>query len=67
MACSPPPRTGVFVVSAWVEVDGTPRMRARIRFTTDVESAAETVRAADSVDDVVAELRRWWESLNRTG
>lgn len=62
---SPPPRTGVFVVSAWVEPDGLPPVRARIRCTADVESTAETVVAAGSLDEVVAELRAWWEALER--
>lgn len=55
----------MFVVSAWVEPDAVPLVRARVRSTTDVESAPESVRAAASVDDAVAQLRQWWEALQR--
>lgn len=53
----------MFVVSAWLEPGAVPTLRARVRSTTDVEKAAENVRAAASLDEVIAQLREWWGAL----
>ncbi len=55
--------TAVFVIRAWLE--GEPRqLRARLSGSFDVASQAPSLAAtADSVENVLAQLRTWLETF----
>jgi hypothetical protein len=58
-------RTGVLVLSAWVEAHGDNGLRVRITETAPDGAAQVTSRAAATVDDVCSLVRSWLEELLR--
>ncbi len=52
-----PARTAVLVVRAWIEPEGG--LRARLIGNLDIERAREQSSSATTVDDVIAQVRRW--------
>lgn len=60
-----PERTAtVFIVSAWLEPDAHPRVRARVRYTTATRTAPETTTAVASAEDACRLLRQWWDAVS---
>ena len=56
--------TGIFIVRAWTENDSG-RFRARITFSSDIETRAPTMTAADSKEALIESLSNWLDSLTR--
>lgn len=54
-------RSGVLVVSAWIEDGDAPQLRARL--TADPVTQRPVTLYEGSIDDVVEGVRRWLEYL----
>lgn len=55
-------RAGVLVVRAWTE-DGTPGLRARIVYTTDLTRRVQVEKLAATPDEVETAVRTWLAAL----
>lgn len=62
MSPSEPERAGLLVVRAWTE-DGTPNLRARIVYMTDVTRRVQVEKLAATPDEVEAAVRTWLAAL----
>ena len=67
MVVPPRPRAGVLTIRLWLEQDGAARPRARITYTRDVESLERVEKAVADVDEAMAIVRWWLESIVSTG
>ena len=56
-------RYGVLVVRAWVEGSTPAGLRARITWSSDLTSTERVTTATTSVQEILAEVRKWLESL----
>jgi hypothetical protein len=62
MSPSGPERAGLLVVRAWTE-DGTPSLKARIVYTTDVTRGVQVEKLAATPDEVETAVRTWLAAL----
>jgi hypothetical protein len=55
--------SGALVIRAWVEPGSATQLRARITQSRDLHTQDHTVTTAATIDDVLASVRDWLESL----
>jgi hypothetical protein len=62
----PTTRVAVLVIRVWPEKDSVSGLRARITRTADIATHDEIVTAAATVDEILAAVRTWLETLETT-
>jgi hypothetical protein len=63
VADAPVSKSGIFIASAWLEPGNQRAVRARIRYTPDLEDQPPTVVVVASFDDACERLSAWWVAL----
>jgi hypothetical protein len=58
-----PPRTGLFIIRAWIEPGSSSPLRAQIRLTSDVSQGFEQDLNLALEEAVVAAVRAWLAEL----
>lgn len=57
------PRTGLFIIRAWIEPGSSSPLRAQIRRTTDVSQGFEQRLTVAEEEAVVAAVRVWMSKM----